>query len=58
MKRLTLSDFEPIYADWKNSGLSVIDYCASIGIKHKRFYMWKNRYELAHPQGPSEQKAS
>ena len=45
MQSFTLEEFKKIHQEWKESGLSVRDYCASSGIKESRFYYWKKRVE-------------
>lgn len=40
MTHLTLEEFRKIHDDWKNSGLSIQQFCESIGIRESRFYYW------------------
>lgn len=47
MQRFTLEEFKKIHSEWKESGLSVQDFCASTGIKESRFYYWKKRVEAS-----------
>ena len=39
----TMEDFESIYARFKSSGLSVIDFCSNECIRPKRFYAWRSK---------------
>ena len=39
----TMEDFESIYARFKSSGLSVIDFCSNECIRPKRFYEWRSK---------------
>ena len=41
MAYMTIEQFRQIYDEWKNSGLSVQQYCESTGIRESRFYYWK-----------------
>lgn len=45
MQRFTLEEFKKIHSEWKDSGLSIQDFCANTGIKESRFYYWKKRVE-------------
>lgn len=45
MQSFTLEEFKKIHQEWKDSGLSVRDYCSNSGIKESRFYYWKKRVE-------------
>lgn len=45
MQSFTIEEFKKIHQAWKESGLSVRDYCANTGIKESRFYYWKKRIE-------------
>lgn len=45
MQSFTIEEFKKIHQAWKESGLSVRDYCANTGIKESRFYYWKKRVE-------------
>ena len=38
---MTIEQFRQIYDEWKNSGLSVQQYCEKIGIHESRFYYWR-----------------
>lgn len=46
MQSFTLEEFKKIHQEWKESGLSIRDYCANSGIKESRFYYWKKRVEV------------
>ncbi len=46
MQSFTLEEFKKVHQEWKESGLSIRDYCASTGIKESRFYYWKKRVEI------------
>ena len=37
----TMDDFKEIYARYKESGLTIKDFCSNEGIKRKRFSFWK-----------------
>ncbi|MCS2633966.1 hypothetical protein NXV47_14920 [Bacteroides uniformis] len=36
-----MDDFKEIYARYKESGLTIKDFCSNEGIKRKRFSFWK-----------------
>lgn len=38
-----MEDFESIYARFKSSGLSVMDFCSNECIRPKRFYEWRSK---------------
>lgn len=38
MQSFTIEEFKKIHQAWKESGLSVRDYCANTGIKESRFF--------------------
>ena len=40
MTNMTIEQFRQIYDDWKQSGLSVKQYCENIGLTESRFYYW------------------
>ena len=40
MTHLTLEEFRKIHDDWKDSGLSIQQFCENIGIRESRFYYW------------------
>ena len=41
MTYMTIEQFRQIYDEWKNSGLSVQQYCENTGLTESRFYYWK-----------------
>lgn len=41
MTYMTIEEFRRIYDEWKNSGLSVQQYCENTGFTESRFYYWK-----------------
>ena len=41
MAYMTIEQFRQIYDEWKNSGLSVQQYCENTGLTESRFYYWK-----------------
>ena len=40
---MTIEQFRQIHEDWKQSGLSVQQYCENTGITESRFYYWKSK---------------
>lgn len=38
-----MENFESIYARFKSSGLSVMDFCSNECIRPKRFYEWRSK---------------
>ena len=40
---MTIEQFRQIYEDWKQSGLSVQQYCGNTGLTESRFYYWKSK---------------
>ena len=38
---MTIEQFHQIYDEWKNSGLSIQQYCENTGIRESHFYYWK-----------------
>ena len=38
---MTMEQFRQIHEEWRQSGLSVQQYCENIGIREGRFYYWK-----------------
>lgn len=43
MANLTTEEFKVIHQEWKQSGLSVREYCDNIGLKENRFYYWQHK---------------
>ena len=43
MANLSIEEFKTIHQDWKQSGLSVREYCTNIGMKDSKFYYWKQK---------------
>ena len=41
MAYMTMEQFRQIHEEWRQSGLSVQQYCENIGICEGRFYYWK-----------------
>ena len=41
----TMEDFKEIYTRYKESGLTIKDFCSNEGIKRKRFGIWKKKLE-------------
>ena len=41
MTYMTIEQFRQIYDEWKQSGLSVQQYCENTGLSESRFYYWK-----------------
>ena len=41
MAYMTMEQFRQIHEEWRQSGLSVQQYCENIGIREGRFYYWK-----------------
>lgn len=37
----TINDFRPIYQEFLDSGKTVTQFCAEIGIRESRFYHWQ-----------------
>lgn len=48
----TINDFRPIYQEFLDSGKTVTQFCAEIGIRESRFYHWQKvlRQEAAENQ--------
>lgn len=40
---MTIEQFRHLYDDWKQSGLSVQQYCENTGLKESRFYYWRSK---------------
>lgn len=49
MKHLSIETFREYYDEWKESQLSVSDYCRSTGFSESKFYFWKKRLESPAP---------
>jgi hypothetical protein len=45
MTHMTKEEFRPIYEEWKQSGLSIRQYCRDTGIKVTSFCYWRSRFE-------------
>lgn len=43
MAYLSIDEFKTIHQDWKQSGLSVREYCNNIGMRESKFYYWKQK---------------
>ena len=43
MAYMKIEEFRQIYDEWKNSGLSVQQYCENTGITESRFYHWTSK---------------
>lgn len=52
----TMDDFKEIYARYKESGLTIKDFCANEGINRKRFGHWKSKLEGSKPNPLSNGK--
>ena len=42
---MTIEQFRQIYEDWKQSGLSVLQYCDNTGLTESRFYYWRAKMQ-------------
>ena len=42
---MTIEQFRLIYDDWKQSGLSVQQYCENTGLTEGRFYYWRAKIQ-------------
>ena len=40
---MTIEQFRQIHEDWKQSGLSVQQYCENTGLTESRFYYWRSK---------------
>ena len=40
---MTIKQFRQLHEEWKQSGLSVQQYCESTGLKESRFYYWRSK---------------
>ena len=43
MTYMTMEQFRQIYDEWKQSGLSVQQYCENTGLTESRFYYWQSK---------------
>ena len=43
MRYMTIKQFRQLHEEWKQSGLSVQQYCESTGLKESRFYYWQSK---------------
>ena len=41
MANMTIEEFRQVYDEWRQSGLTVQQFCENIGIREGRFYYWK-----------------
>ena len=41
MANMTIEQFRQVYDEWRQSGLTVQQFCENIGIREGRFYYWK-----------------
>ena len=46
---MTIEQFRQIHEDWKQSGLSVQQYCENTGLTESRFYYWKSKLKAESP---------
>ena len=40
---MTIEQFRQLHEEWKQSGLSVQQYCENTGLKESRFYYWRSK---------------
>lgn len=40
---MTIEQFRQLHEEWKQSGLSVQQYCVNTGLKESRFYYWRSK---------------
>ena len=40
---MTIEQFRQLHEEWKQSGLSVQQYCENTGFKESRFYYWRSK---------------
>ena len=45
MTNMTIEQFRQIYDDWKQSGLSVQQYCENTCLTESRFYYWRAKIQ-------------
>ena len=43
MTYMTIEQFRQLHEEWKQSGLSVQQYCENTGLKESRFYYWRSK---------------
>ena len=43
MTYMTIEQFRQLHEEWKQSGLSVQQYCEDTGLKESRFYYWRSK---------------
>ena len=43
MTYMTIEQFRQLHEEWKQSGLSVQQYCEDAGLKESRFYYWRSK---------------
>ena len=54
MRRIrNLVEFSTLFREWKESGLTVREYCSNVGYSESQFYRWKKKYEENPPQAVS-----
>ena len=44
---MRIEQFRQIYDEWKQSGLSVQQYCEKTGLAEGRFYYWRSKLKAA-----------
>ena len=42
---MTIEQFRQLHEEWKQSGLSVQQYCENTGLKESRFYYWRSKLQ-------------
>ena len=50
----TMDDFKEIYARYKESGLTIKDFCSNEGIKHKRNPWFSAQFHPEAASGPTD----
>ena len=48
---MTIEQFRQLHEEWKQSGLSVQQYCESTGITESRFYYWRSKVSIRRTTG-------
>lgn len=43
MTYMTIEQFRLLHEEWKQSGLSVQQYCENTGLKESSFYYWRSK---------------
>ena len=49
-RNLSMEEKRTYYTAWKNSGLSLTDFCKSNGISRSALYAWSNRFKKENNQ--------